>query len=160
MQKSWQFFKSKLKNDSNNIWMRIHFRISRYRFYHIIAQNPLRVRPFIKFIFMRDFLRKIHFNNNFIQAGIKSIFKLEFNKLFYYWQLINQWKSIALPIYNIFFCAASDKNRLCFLSIFFSAAGGEHIKNEIHIIGYQSKKQKKRLTGIIVEEGWWIIQGL
>lgn len=43
---------------------------------------------------------------------------------------------------------------------FFSAAGGEHIKNEIHIIGYQSKKQKKRLTGIIVEEGWWIIQGL
>lgn len=101
--------------------MRIHFRISRYRFYHIIAQNPLRVRPFIKFIFMRDFLRKIHFNNNFIQAGIKSIFKLEFNKLFYYWQLINQWKSIALPIYNIFFALPVIKIDYVFSRFFFGS---------------------------------------
>lgn len=143
MQKSWQFFKSKLKNDSNNIWMRIHFRISRYRFYHIIAQNPLRVRPFIKFIFMRDFLRKIHFNNNFIQAGIKSIFKLEFNKLFYYWQLINQWKSIALPIYNIFFCAASDKNRLCFLSIFFRQREESISKMKFILLAINQKSRKR-----------------
>lgn len=143
MQKSWQIFKSKLKNDSNNIWMRIHFRISRYRFYHIIAQNPLRVRPFINFIFMRDFLRKIHFNNNFIQAGIKSIFKLEFNKLFYYWQLINQWKSIALPIYNIFFCAASDKNRLCFLSIFFRQREESISKMKFILLAINQKSRKR-----------------
>lgn len=91
--------------------------------------------------------RKIHFNIIFIQAGIKSILKLEFNKLFYYWQLINQSRCQFI---TFFFPAASDKNRLCFLSLFSTA---ENIKKmKFILLAINQKAEKKRLTGIIVEE--------
>lgn len=82
-------------------------------------------------------VRKIHLNIIFIQFGIKSILNLEFNKLFYYWQLINQSRCQFITFFSAL--GGSDKNRLCYF---------KEKKNEIHIIGHQSKKQ----TGIIVEE--------
>lgn len=61
--------------------------------------------------------------------------KVESNKLFYYWQLINQSRSQFIT----FFFGTLGRVIKIDYDFFWMKARGD--KNKIHIIGYQSKKR-------------------